>query len=208
MAVERTLELVSALVQPVRSGHRHDPMADLPKPIGSRAHISRTQRNRLGVVQALDLGSAVGVMGSGDLVGEATSRRYSATEKAQAVRSVRSLRAELGTQRRWCGGSRSSGAINRVGRACGHPALRTRHRRSWRALLMPVGMQRSQRYSPHRWPPRRQPRIRGNQTLIRSPMTRTSTPVRRRRRSSWVCRQQGRLPAGGRKRWPGRSLHC
>jgi transposase len=50
------------------------------------------------LVEALDLGNEDGVMVSNQGSGKPTARRYSPEEKAAAVRMVRTLRAELGTE--------------------------------------------------------------------------------------------------------------
>jgi len=48
-------------------------------------------------LEALDLGNEDGVMGNETSPGKPTTRRYSDIEKERAVRMVRQLRAELGT---------------------------------------------------------------------------------------------------------------
>jgi len=62
-------------------------------------------------VETLDLGNEDGVMGSEVSPGKPTTRRYSPTDKEQAVRLVRSLRAELGTDQ---------GTVHRVARQLGY----------------------------------------------------------------------------------------
>jgi transposase-like protein len=54
-------------------------------------------------VEAPDLGNEDGVMPKEQSPGKPTSRRYSPEEKAGAVRMVRTLRAELGTEHRTVG---------------------------------------------------------------------------------------------------------
>ena len=56
------------------------------------------QLNRPGFVEAPDLGNEDGVMPKEQSPGKPTTRRYSEEEKAAAVRMVRTLRAELGTE--------------------------------------------------------------------------------------------------------------
>jgi len=48
-------------------------------------------------LEAPDLGNEDGVMGQEQVPGRSTSRRYSEAEKDRAVRAVRQLRKELGT---------------------------------------------------------------------------------------------------------------
>jgi transposase-like protein len=50
------------------------------------------------MLEAPDLGNEDGVMPKEQSPGKPTTRRYSPEEKAQAVRLVRTLRAELGTE--------------------------------------------------------------------------------------------------------------
>src|ERR1700757_2418526 len=60
--------------------------------------------------EAPDLGNEDGVMPKEQVPGKPTSRRYSPEEKAAAVRMVRALRAELGTEH---------GTVYRVARQLG-----------------------------------------------------------------------------------------
>ena len=55
-------------------------------------------RSALSMLEAPDLGNEDGVMVSKQGSGKPTTRRYSSEEKAAAVRMVRTLRAELGTE--------------------------------------------------------------------------------------------------------------
>jgi transposase len=52
----------------------------------------------LGLMEAPDLGNEDGVMAKEQSPGKPTTRRYSEREKASAVRMVRTLRAELGSE--------------------------------------------------------------------------------------------------------------
>lgn len=55
-------------------------------------------RTALGFLETPDLGNEDGFMSRERSVGKPTTRRYSPEEKASAVRMVRTLRAELGTE--------------------------------------------------------------------------------------------------------------
>jgi transposase-like protein len=63
------------------------------------------------MLEAPDLGNEDGVMPREQSPGKPTTRRYSAEEKAAAVRMVRALRAELGTEQ---------GTAQRVARQLGY----------------------------------------------------------------------------------------
>jgi transposase len=63
------------------------------------------------MLEAPDLGNEDGVMPKEQSPGKPTTRRYSPEEKAAAVRMVRSLRAELGTEH---------GTVYRVARQLGY----------------------------------------------------------------------------------------
>jgi transposase len=62
-------------------------------------------------MEAPDLGNEDGVMPKEQSPGKPTTRRYSPEEKAAAVRMVRTLRAELGTDH---------GTVHRVARQLGY----------------------------------------------------------------------------------------
>src|SRR5258705_2188595 len=62
-------------------------------------------------MEAPDLGNEDGVMPKEQSPGKPTTRRYSPEEKAAAVRMVRTLRAELGTEH---------GTVQRVARQLGY----------------------------------------------------------------------------------------
>jgi len=70
-------------------------------------------------LEALDLGNEDGVMGNETSPGKPTTRRYSDIEKERAVRMVRQLRAELGTDH---------GTVKRVAEQLG---IGTESLRSW-----------------------------------------------------------------------------
>ena len=74
-----------------------------------------------------DLGNEDGVMPKELSPGKPTTRRYSPEEKAAAVRMVRTLRAELGTEHGTVSGSRSSSgtASSRCGPGCARPTSTT-----------------------------------------------------------------------------------
>jgi transposase len=63
------------------------------------------------MLEAPDLGNEDGAMPKEQSPGKPTTRRYSAEEKASAVRMVRALRAELGTDH---------GTVQRVARQLGY----------------------------------------------------------------------------------------
>jgi transposase len=63
------------------------------------------------MLEAPDLGNEDGVMPKEQSPGKPTTRRYSPEEKAAAVRMVRTLRAELGTEH---------GTVHRVARQLGY----------------------------------------------------------------------------------------
>jgi transposase len=63
------------------------------------------------MLEAPDLGNEDGVMPKEQSSGKPTARRYSPEEKAAAVRMVRTLRAELGTEH---------GTVQRVARQLGY----------------------------------------------------------------------------------------
>ena len=73
--------------------------------------VRTTMSIALGNVEAPYLGNEDGVMPKEQSPGKPTTRGYSPEEKAAAVRMVRALRAELGTEH---------GTVRRVARQLGH----------------------------------------------------------------------------------------
>src|SRR3977135_419528 len=80
-------------------------------------------------MEAPDLGNEDGVMPKEQSPGKPTTRRYSPEEKAAAVRMVRTLRAELGTEH---------GTVQRVARQLG--TVSSRCAPGWPRLPSTTGM--------------------------------------------------------------------
>jgi transposase len=93
-------------------GEQGDHEEAKPSPLhGSTLSRHLTVGTALGFLEAPDLGNEDGVMPKEQSPGKPTTRRYSPEEKAAAVRMVRALRAELGTDH---------GTVQRVARQLGY----------------------------------------------------------------------------------------
>ena len=84
----------------------------VPEPAGDLAvQVVVVEQTTLGLLEAPHLGKDDGVMPQEKIPGRPSTRRYTPAEKEQAVRLVRKLRAELGTDH---------GTVGRVARQLGY----------------------------------------------------------------------------------------